>query len=79
MLTRVLAAELWEHGISINELIPGPVATSLNPAAPGSISRFGAIEWNKKPEDVVPLALFLASQPARGPTGQKFSLGRRDL
>lgn len=79
MLTRVLAAELSEHEISVNELIPGPVATALNPAAPGSISRFGVIEWNKKPEDVVPLALFLAAQPAPGPTGQKFSLARRDL
>ena len=79
MLTRVLAAELWEHDISVNELIPGPVATAMNPVGPGGPSRFGAIEWNKKPEDVVPLALFLAAQPARGPTGQKYSLTRRDL
>ena len=79
MLTRVLAAELWEHDISVNELIPGPVITAMNPVGPGSPSRFGEIEWNKKPEDVVPLALFLATQPARGPTGQKYSLTRRDL
>ena len=79
MLTRVLAAELWEHDISVNELIPGPVITAMNPVGPGGPSRFGAIEWNKKPEDVVPLALFLAAQPARGPTGQKYSLTRRDL
>ena len=79
MLTRVLAAELWEHDISVNELIPGPVITAMNPDDADSPSRFGAIEWNKKPEDVVPLALFLAAQPARGPTGQKYSLTRRDL
>jgi 3-oxoacyl-[acyl-carrier protein] reductase len=27
MLTRVLAQELWEHNISVNELVPGPVMT----------------------------------------------------
>ena len=34
-------------------------------------------EWPKQPEDVVPLALFLASCPAPGPTAQSFSLMRR--
>ncbi|MCB0072198.1 MAG: SDR family NAD(P)-dependent oxidoreductase, partial [Caldilineaceae bacterium] len=29
MFTRVLAQELWEFNISVNELIPGPVVTEL--------------------------------------------------
>lgn len=35
-------------------------------------------QWLKSPEDVVPLALFLAEQPDFGPTAQSFSLMRRD-
>ena len=79
MLVRVLAEELREHGISVNELIPGPVDTGFNPAALSALidSPEGAVEWNKRPEDVVPLALFLAQQPRLGPTGQTFSLMRR--
>lgn len=80
MLTRVLAQELVTHDICVNELVPGPVLTSfikgredaLRGAATGG-------EWMKQPEDVVPLALFLATQPANGPTGQSFSLARREL
>ena len=34
-------------------------------------------EWMKNPEDVVPLALFLAGQGDAGPTAQSFSLMRR--
>lgn len=81
MLVKVLAEELREHGINVNELIPGPVETGLNPAALSTImaSSEGSVEWNKKPEDVVPLALFLAQQPPLGPTGQTFSLMRRIL
>ena len=77
MLTRVLAEELWEHNISVNELIPGPVQTGM---APDPNSGVGAIasEWLKSPDDVVPLALFLATQPAIGPTAQSYSLMRRD-
>ena len=36
-------------------------------------------EWVKMPEDVAPLALFLATQPDKGPTGQTYSLMRRDM
>jgi 3-oxoacyl-[acyl-carrier protein] reductase len=39
--------------------------------------RFPPEEWVKEPEDVVPLALFLATQPDRGPTAQSYSLMRR--
>ena len=80
MLTRVLAQELWPFNISVNELIPGPVVTAMS--APESAQNTGVSaiqsEWVKTPDDVVPLALFLATQPAKGPTAQSFSLMRRD-
>ena len=82
MLTRVLAQELWEHNISVNELVPGPVVTDLSSEAArrqeGSVFTIDS-EWIKRPEDVVPLALFLATQPDRGPTAQSFSMMRRDV
>jgi 3-oxoacyl-[acyl-carrier protein] reductase len=80
MLTRVLAQELWPYNISVNELIPGPVLTSM--AGTQAAQRQGVFaiegEWAKSPEEVVPLALFLATQPPIGPTAQSFSLMRRD-
>ena len=80
MLTRVLAQELWPFNISVNELIPGPVVTTMS--APESAQNTGVSaiqsEWVKTPDDVVPLALFLATQPVKGPTAQSFSLMRRD-
>ena len=74
MLVQTLAVELQQDQISVNELIPGPVKTAM--------TRFGeqrmpAGEWIKEPEDVVPMALFLATQPEPGPTAQSFSLMRR--
>jgi 3-oxoacyl-[acyl-carrier protein] reductase len=79
MLTRVLAQELAPEGISVNELIPGPVSTTIGnrPLRVGSDSPFPT-EWAKTPEDVVPLALFLATLPNHGPSAQSFSLMRRD-
>lgn len=80
MLTRVLAQELLPYNISVNELIPGPVVTSMVGAQAAQRQGVFAIEgeWVKAPEDVVPLALFLATQPPIGPTAQSFSLMRRD-
>jgi 3-oxoacyl-[acyl-carrier protein] reductase len=72
MLTQSLAMELQEENISVNELIPGPVKTEMTrntPVPPG--------EWFKEPEDVMPLALFLATMPDGGPTAQSYSLMRR--
>lgn len=78
MFVRALAGELRPYNICVNELIPGLVQTEITAAVNRSDeSAFGA-EWFKKPEDVLPLALFLASQPLTGPTGQSFSLMRRD-
>jgi len=82
MLTRVLAQELWRFRISVNELIPGPVVTEMNhDIQPGQQDTVFAIdsEWLKTPADVVPLALFLATQPDTGPTAQSYSLMRRDM
>ncbi len=81
MLTRVLAQELAEKRISVNELVPGPVDTgdgAKDKSDRPSVASESPSEWVKRPEDVVPLALFLASQPLVGPTAQRFSLMRRD-
>ena len=80
MLARVLAQEVADDNISVNELIPGPVITDRTKhMANGSGSVFGiSTEWVKQPGDVVPMALFLATQPDRGPTAQSFSIMRRD-
>ena len=79
MLTRLLGEELLAYNISVNELIPGPVETlqTMNrPKKDGDVV-FSNTEWIKQPEDVVPLALFLATQPTIGPTSQSFRLMRR--
>jgi 3-oxoacyl-[acyl-carrier protein] reductase len=80
MLTRVLAQELWADNISVNELIPGPVKTTIDDDQPAQLkSHIGfESEWIKSPEEVTQLALFLATQPDIGPTAQSFSLMRRD-
>lgn len=81
MLTRCLAMELWQDNICVNELIPGPVETDLTAHLFHADQRHPTMEceWVKRPEDVAPLAVFLASQPPAGPTGQSFSLARRPL
>ncbi len=81
MLTRVLAQELSEYKISVNELIPGPVNTDMgNDSMKDKKSAFSISgEWVKAPEDIIDLAVFLAGQPDIGPTAQSFSLMRRDV
>jgi 3-oxoacyl-[acyl-carrier protein] reductase len=80
MLTRCLAVEWRDVPIAVNEIIPGPVHTELAasvldaPDMPINVR----LDWHKQPEDVVPIALFLAAMPDDGPSGQTFSLLGRD-
>jgi NAD(P)-dependent dehydrogenase (short-subunit alcohol dehydrogenase family) len=83
-LTRVLAAELRDVGIAVNELIPGPVDTPATGDTPQARAQAGqrwtqAGEWFKQPADVARLALYIATLPSHGPTGQVFSLAGRLL
>jgi NAD(P)-dependent dehydrogenase (short-subunit alcohol dehydrogenase family) len=84
-LCRVLAAELRNDRIAVNELVPGPVRTpALDILSSGTeeerAERLRAIgEWLKEPEDVARLALYLATLPVDGATGQVFSLAGRLL
>lgn len=82
-LTRTLALELKQNHIAVNEIIPGPVLKEhmLTPERMQEIDEGGAVElpngeWHKVPADLAELALFLATQPRLGPTGQSFSLLR---
>ena len=77
MLTRCLAEEVWQHNITVNELIPGPVATRIT--SRDGPPPYAASEVIKEPDEVAPLALFLATQPDSGPTAQSFSLTRRPI
>ena len=95
IFTECLANELWPRNIDVNNLIPGPVATDIfnregrqerftpeevlekfkDTLPPG----FPPQERIKHPDEVADLALYIASRPAGGPTGQTFSLARRPL
>ncbi|NQW19087.1 MAG: SDR family oxidoreductase [Chloroflexi bacterium] len=81
MFTQSLSMEVWQHDIDVNELIPGPVETFLTRGLMkvGETPTFAASERVKPPEDVAPLALWLATQPKGGPTGQSFSIARRPI
>ncbi len=82
MLVRVLAEELREDRINVNEILPGLVRTRLDRHRPDRASvplRDRPGDPMREPEEVVPLAMFLASQPPTGPTGQTFNLRRTPL
>lgn len=77
-LTRGLAAELGEHRIRINVLTPGWVMTErqiqkwLTPEGELEIQRNQVLPDKVRPEDVAPLALFLASDDARACSAQEY-------
>ena len=78
------ARELRPQAIAVNEIIPGPVLKErrLTPEKLREIDERGALElpsgeWQKRPSDLDGIALYLATQPRLGPTGQSFSLLRQ--
>ncbi len=92
MFTRCLALELWERGIEVNELVPGPVATTMVTWAADTSSEeavleelrdkpppFSPSERVKSAAEVGDLVLWLATRERGGPTGQTFSLARRPI
>jgi NAD(P)-dependent dehydrogenase (short-subunit alcohol dehydrogenase family) len=77
-LTRGLAAELGEHRIRINVITPGWVMTErqiekwLDAEGEAEIKRNQVLPDKVRPEDVAPMALFLASDEARACSAQEY-------
>ena len=75
-MTRVLARELGEHNIRVNAIVPGAIVTERQTAlwtTPEAEQEFMAqqcLKFRLSVDDVARTALFLASDEARGITGQ---------
>ena len=83
MYTRVLAMEVRTRNITVNEVVPGPVRTEMlaqlmmRPLE--ELAKFNiGTDWVKDPEDVADWALFMATQPTNGASGQVFNMLGRD-
>lgn len=79
-LTRCLALELAEHGITVNNIAPGMVLTPMNQEAIDDPKvreeQTASIPMKRaaQPEEVAELALYLASKAADYATGATFTL-----
>ncbi len=73
-MTRVLARELGERGVTVNTIAPGFTLTEASLALMDDASTYGvdrgAIKRACMPDDIVGTALFLASESAGYITGQ---------
>jgi NAD(P)-dependent dehydrogenase (short-subunit alcohol dehydrogenase family) len=85
-LTRTLALEVARDGITVNAICPGPVHTEMNDrrieydskrlgvAIPELESRLTPIGRRLEPEEIVPMAVLLASAESAAITGQAFNV-----
>jgi 3-hydroxybutyrate dehydrogenase len=85
-LTRSLALEVARQGITVNAICPGPVRTAMNDARVAYDARRKGVSFEEQeasltpvggrlePEEVAPLAVYLAGDEARMVTGQAFNV-----
>jgi NAD(P)-dependent dehydrogenase (short-subunit alcohol dehydrogenase family) len=77
-LTRTMARELGPRGIRVNSVVPGAVVTErqiklwLTPELDQQFLDMQALKFRIQPDDIVAMALFLASDDSRACTGQNF-------
>lgn len=67
-LTEVLSDELRDTGIRVNSVNPGPIATEMRREAYPDEDQSKL----KKPEEILDVFFYLASDESKGITGQKF-------
>src|SRR5262249_46706560 len=85
-LTRVLALEVAKDGITVNAICPGPVHTAMNDKRVAYDAKRRGVSFEEQersmtrlgrgiePDEIAPLAVYLASDDARMMTGQALNL-----
>ena len=75
LLTKVMALELGEHGITVNAIAPGEIATPMTGAHdvdPSDEERPRCRSGGRAAHEIAALVAFLASPDARYATGSSF-------